>query len=102
MASVFETKHAISLLTDSGAELLMHVGLDTVSLGGKYFEAKVKDGDHVKKGDLLLEFELDAISKDYKTFTPVLITNADDFAAVEMKHGTGRVSVGEVLFEAKA
>ena len=102
VASVFETKHAISLLTDSGAELLMHVGLDTVSLGGKYFEAKVKDGDHVKKGDLLLEFELDAISKDYKTFTPVLITNADDFAAVEMKHGTGRVSVGEVLFEAKA
>ncbi len=102
VASVFETKHAISLLTDSGAELLMHVGLDTVSLGGKFFEAKVKDGDHVKKGDLLLEFELDAISKDYKTFTPVLITNADDFAAVEMKHGTGRVSVGEVLFEAKA
>ena len=74
VASVFETKHAISLLTDSGAELLMHVGLDTVSLGGKYFEAKVKDGDQVKRGDLLLEFNLDAISKDFKTFTPVLIT----------------------------
>lgn len=102
VASVFETKHAVSLLTDSGAELLIHVGLDTVSLGGKYFEAKVKDGDRVKKGDLLLEFDLDAISKDFKTFTPVLITNADDFEAMEMKHRPGRVSVGEVLYEARA
>lgn len=93
---------AISLLTDSGAELLMHVGLDTISLGGKYFEAKVKDGDQVKRGDLLLEFDLDAISKDFKTFTPVLITNADDFAAMEMKHTAGKVSVGEALYEAKA
>ena len=102
VASVFDTKHAISLVTDSGAELLIHVGLETVSLGGKYFTPRVKDGDKVKAGDLLMEFDLDSIKKDFKTFTPVLVTNADDYASVEMIGNYGPVKVGEPIYTAKA
>ena len=102
VASVFDTKHAISLVTDSGAELLIHVGLETVSLGGKYFTPKVKDGDKVKAGDLLMEFDLDSIKKDFKTFTPVLVTNADDYASVDMIGSYGPVKVGEPIYTAKA
>ena len=102
VASVFDTKHAISLMTDSGAELLIHVGLETVSLGGKYFTPRVKDGDKVKAGDLLMEFDLDSIKKDFKTFTPVLVTNADDYASVDMIGNYGPVKVGEPIYTAKA
>lgn len=102
VASVFDTKHAISLVTDSGAELLIHVGLETVSLGGKYFTPKVKDGDKVKAGDLLMEFDLDSIKKDFKTFTPVLVTNADDYASVDMIGSYGPVKAGEPIYTAKA
>ena len=102
VASVFDTKHAISLVTDSGAELLIHVGLETVSLGGKYFTPRVKDGDKVKAGDLLMEFDLDSIKKDFKTFTPVLVTNADDYASVDMIGNYGPVKVGEPIYTAKA
>ena len=58
---MFTTGHAVSLVADCGAEVLIHVGLETVTLNGKYFTPKVKDGDKVKVGDLLLEFDLDAI-----------------------------------------
>lgn len=102
VAFVFETKHAISLVTDSGAELLIHVGLETVSLGGKYFTPKVKDGDKVKAGDLLMEFDLDSIKKDFKTFTPVLVTNADDYTSVDVIAAYGPVKVGEPIYTAKA
>ena len=99
---VFDTKHAICLTTDSGAEMLIHIGLETVSLGGKYFTPKVKDGDTVKAGDLLIEFDLEAIKKEFKTYTPILITNAEDYASMNVLKGSGRVSVGESLYEAKA
>jgi len=102
VASVFDTKHAISLMTDSGAELLIHVGLETVSLGGKYFTPRVKDGDKVKAGDLLMEFDLDSIKKDFKTFTPVLVTNADDYTSVDMISSYGPIKVGEPIYTAKA
>lgn len=77
--NVFDTKHAIALTSDTGVELLIHIGLETVELKGKYFEPKVKDGDRIRKGDLLMEFDLKEISKSYKMFTPVLVTNADEF-----------------------
>ena len=102
VASVFDTKHAIALVTDSGAEMLMHVGLETVTLNGKYFTPKVKDGDKVKAGDLLLEFDLEASKKDFKTFTPVLVTNADEFTSVDVIKASGPVKVGDQLYIAKA
>jgi glucose-specific phosphotransferase system IIA component len=102
VSSVFDTKHAIALTTDSGAEMLIHVGLDTVSLNGKYFTPRVKDGDKVKAGDLLLEFDLESIKKEFKTFTPVLVTNADDYSSVDVIRSSGPVKVGEPIYTAKA
>ncbi|MDO5548809.1 MAG: glucose PTS transporter subunit IIA [Eubacteriales bacterium] len=100
VASVFETKHAICLEDGNGAEVLIHIGLETVSLGGKHFNAKVKDGDAVKKGDLLIEFDLNAIGKEFDTITPVVITNADDFSAIETVKSSGVAAVGEPLLKA--
>ena len=102
VASVFDTKHAIALVTDSGAEMLIHVGLETVSLNGKHFTPKVKDGDKVKMGDLLLEFDLEAIKKEFPTFTPVLVTNADEYTSIDVNRTSGPVKVGEPLYTAKA
>lgn len=98
VSSIFDTKHAIGLEHD-GVEMLIHIGLETVSLGGKYFDAKVKAGDSVKAGDLLIEFDLDSIRKEFDIITPVLVTNADDFSSVEMVKGTGTVKVGDPLIK---
>ncbi|HZG71796.1 MAG TPA: glucose PTS transporter subunit IIA, partial [Chondromyces sp.] len=73
---VAPTKHAIGLRSESGVELLAHIGLDTVTLEGKPFNVKVKDGDKVKKGDLLIEFDKEFIqNQGLKTITPIIITN---------------------------
>lgn len=101
VASVFETKHAICLMGPDDSELLIHVGLETVALGGKYFTPAVKDGDTVKAGQLLMEFDLDAISKQCKTITPVLITNADDYDAITPVKTAGTVTVGQPLYTVK-
>ncbi|SFT68778.1 PTS system, sucrose-specific IIC component [Selenomonas sp. GACV-9] len=80
---LFETKHAIGIKSVDGAEILIHVGLDTVKLNGEHFEAKVAQGDTVKKGQLLLEFDEAAIkAAGYDTTTPVLVTNAADFGQI--------------------
>ncbi len=98
---VADTKHAISLDGPSGCEMLIHVGLETVTLNGKYFTPKVKDGDKVKKGDLLMEFDLEAISKQFKTITPILITNIDDYEALTPVKTSGPVKAGEPLYEVR-
>lgn len=98
---VADTKHAISLDGPGGCEMLIHVGLETVSLNGKYFTPKVKEGDRVKAGQLLMEFDLEAISKQFKTFTPVLITNIDDYEALVSIKASGPVKVGEPLYEVR-
>ncbi|QUI23514.1 PTS glucose transporter subunit IIA [Vallitalea pronyensis] len=83
IVSLFNTNHAIGIHTDSGAEMLIHIGVDTVQLEGKYFNAQVKQGDRVKKGQVLLTFDIEAIKKEgYSVTTPVLITNADQYADV--------------------
>lgn len=97
---VADTKHAINLEAD-GIELLIHIGLDTVELGGKCYHPKVKDGDTVKAGDLLIEFDLEEIKKKYDTITPILITNAEDFAGVEQIKTAGSVKVGEPILTVK-
>ncbi len=98
---VFDTKHAVGLEHATGAEMLMHIGLETVNLNGKYFIPKVKVGDIVKKGDLLVEFDLNEIKKEYEIVTPVLITNADSFSIIEAIQTTGIVKVGDEILKAK-
>ena len=100
--AVFDSKHAISIFTDTGAEMLIHVGLETVELKGQYFKPVVKNGDRVRKGDLLMEFDLDAIKQKYKTFTPVLVTNADEFSEIQPAKTSGAIKAGEPLYTAKA
>ena len=80
--------HAVGLECDNGAELLIHVGIDTVNLDGKHYTGHVEEGQRVKAGDLLLEFDIAAIEKEgYKTITPVIVTNSDDYAQVERMTG---------------
>lgn len=83
ISALFETKHAIGIKSDDGAEILIHIGLDTVKLKGKHFKAHVKAGDKVKTGDLLVEFDIAAIKKEgYEVITPVLVTNVSDYGDV--------------------
>lgn len=98
---VADTKHAINLVGPGEIEMLIHIGLDTVELGGKCFSPKVKDGDIVKAGDLLIEFDLEEIKKKYDTITPILVTNADDYAAVELLKEGETVQVGEPILTVK-
>ena len=88
--TVFETKHAMGLRSDDGLELLIHVGLETVNLNGKYFTAHVTDGQRIHRGDLLLEFDRDAIAAaGCETITPVIVSNTDDYS--EIRTVTGRL-----------
>lgn len=83
---IFKTKHAIGLKSEDGAEILIHIGMDTVQLDGKHFTAHVKDGDKVKVGDTLVEFDMDAIKKEgYELVTPVIITNTMDYLEIVPK-----------------
>lgn len=85
---MFETGHAVSLTTEGGVEMLIHVGIDTVNLQGKHYTVHCKAGDKVKKGQLLIEFDKDAIAAEgYDTITPVVVCNSDDFAAFETVTG---------------
>ena len=92
ITSVFPTKHALGLLTDNGLEVLVHIGLDTVSLEGKPFEVKVSEGQTVAAGDLLVEADLDAIREaGRETSTVVVFTNADAIKSVKIEH-TGKLA----------
>ena len=90
VVALFDTKHAIGLKTAEGIELLIHVGINTVELGGKYYHAHIAQGDKVKAGQLMLTFDMDAIKKaGYNITTPVIVTNSDDYQRVEgLKTGT--------------
>ncbi|MCC8024134.1 MAG: PTS glucose transporter subunit IIA [Clostridium sp.] len=81
---VFDTKHAVSLQTEYGAELIIHIGLDTVQLKGQYFKAHVSAGHKVKQGDLLVEFDIDKIKEaGYDVTTPVIVCNTPEFPKLE-------------------
>lgn len=83
VTTVFPTGHAVGVTTDEGIEILMHLGLNTVELDGKYFEKKVKQGDRVKVGDPLIEFDMDKIkAAGYSLVTPVVVTNSNDYLDV--------------------
>lgn len=88
ITSLPDSKHAVGLRGDNGMEILIHVGIDTVNLQGKYYEAHVKVGDKVRAGDLLLTFDRAAIeAAGYETVTPVLLTNTDDYQSVQAVTG---------------
>ena len=85
--NIFDTLHALGLTSDQGIEMLIHVGLETVTLNGAPFKAHIKSGEHFKKGDLLLEFDIEAIKKaGCEIQTPVLVTNAEDLGGVTVEN----------------
>ncbi len=95
--TIFDTKHAIGLSLNNGAEILIHIGINTVELGGEGYQAFVAEGDKVKKGQTLITFDMDFIrSKGYNTVTPVIVTNSDDYAAVALK-AAGTIHTGDTL-----
>lgn len=81
--TLFPTKHAIGIVSDNGCEVLIHIGMNTVQLNGKYFTSHVQQGDKVKKGQLLVEFDIDHILQEgYNLETPVIITNTKDYSNI--------------------
>ena len=101
VSALFDTKHAIGLTEDQGMELLIHVGLETVNLGGTHFEVHISQGDLVKKGDPLITFDLQEIQKTHDVITPVLITNADDFSEIVVQKEFGPVKAGDAILTVK-
>ena len=88
VAVMFETKHAVSIKTDFGAELIVHIGLDTVNLKGQYFRACVSQGDMVKAGDVLVEVDLEQVkAAGYDVTTTVIICNTPDYPDMVCKSG---------------
>ena len=99
VAFVFDTKHAIGFVTESGISLLIHVGIDTVKLNGEGFEALVESGQEVKKGDPMLKLDLDYLSKNAPSIvSPVLCTELEDNQRIHLLN-EGQVKAGEPLFE---
>ena len=101
VSTVFDTKHAVGLTSDDGVEVLIHIGIDTVKLNGAPFTTHVKPGDKVKAGDLLVEFDIEQIkAAGCPTITPVIITNTDSYASVELAT-TGLVKETDKLIVVK-
>lgn len=99
---LFPTKHAIGLRSEAGVELLIHVGIDTVSMNGEGFTAYVKAGDRVKRGDRLLSVDLPLVREKAKSaVTPIIITNGDALESLEKKAGTSAAKGETVLFHVK-
>lgn len=85
ISSLFDTKHAFGITSQGGAEILIHIGIDTVNLQGKYFRSHIKENEYVKKGQLLVEFDNEEIKKEgYRTETIILVTNIDEFEKLEV------------------
>lgn len=96
---LFDTLHAVSIQTENGAEILVHIGLDTVQLKGEGFTAHAATGDTVKKGDLLITVDLDKVKAEgYDVITPMIICNTDDYEAVEALTGK-TVAPGDDVLE---
>ncbi|MBU8567698.1 beta-glucoside-specific PTS transporter subunit IIABC [Virgibacillus pantothenticus] len=97
VSALFDTQHAIGIVTEHGAELLVHIGMDTVQLEGKFFNAHVAQGDKIKKGQLLIEFDIEAIEKaGYDIATPVVITNFDQYTSIETAE-EGTIQIGKPI-----
>ncbi|MBI0157527.1 beta-glucoside-specific PTS transporter subunit IIABC [Gilliamella sp. M0364] len=98
VVSLFRTKHAIGFQTKSGAEILIHIGVDTVKLDGQHFEAHVESGQKVKKGDRLVSFDIEAIKQaGFEVTTPIIITNSDDYIDVQCIFNQDNIQHGDAL-----
>ncbi len=98
---VFETGHAVNLRSEEGCELLLHIGLDTVKLNGKFFRPQVKQGQKVRRGDPLISFDMEGIRKaGYALTTPMVVCNSDSYTQVQTV-ASGRVSAGQKMIELK-
>lgn len=96
---MFDTKHAVSMTTDDGVEILIHIGLDTVSLKGQHFTSHVRAGKKVNAGDLLVEFDVDAIKKaGFDVITPIVICNTSDYSDIKAFESSS-VAVGDKILE---
>lgn len=103
VVSIFQTKHAIGLISKQGVELLIHIGLDTVNLNGQFFDIKVTESDEVKKGNLLGMFDLAAIQKaGYDVTTPIIVTNSAALADVIVLNLGSKVDNSQKILDAKA
>lgn len=99
ISNIVDTGHAIGITSEDGFDILIHVGIDTVKLEGKYFEYAVKNGESVKKGDLLIRFDIEGIKKEgYKVSTPMVITNTDEYTAIKTLK-KGKAKSGDDLLE---
>lgn len=97
VSALMDSKHAVGLSTDDGMEILIHVGLNTVELNGKFYEYKVTEGTKVRRGDTLIEFDMDGIKNaGYQLNTPVLVTNAEEYVSVKCADN-GSVKIGDEL-----
>ena len=97
VTQMFDTFHAVTLTSNEGVEILIHVGINTVQLKGEFFIPHVKTGDSIKIGDLLLEFDLNAIRKEYETVTPVVICNCDEFKNFKVITGKDKSEGDEII-----
>ena len=97
--TIFPTKHVICLISDSGVELLIHIGINTVKLNGEHYTSYIKEGQKIKRGDLLLEFNINGIKGiGYSMITPIIVTNLNDYSSISI---TSKFSVNigdELLF----
>lgn len=99
VSALFPTNHAIGIATDNGAEILMHIGLDTVQLDGMFFKSYVKQGDRVEKGQKLIEFDIEQIKEaGYSVVTPVIVTNSNNYSEI-ISTETEKVSTGDQLLK---
>lgn len=101
IAGIVDSKHAVNIVSEDGLEILLHVGIDTVKLNGKFFDTHVCSGQRVKKGELLLTFDIEEIKKaGYKTTTPFIVCNSEDYNEFNDFH-FGKINVGDKMFHIK-
>jgi len=98
VAIMFETKHAVSIISEQGTEILIHVGLDTINLRGEFFKAFVKANDKVKAGDLLLQFDMDKIlNAGYDVITPIVICNTNKYLDITTYTGKSVKKLDQIM-----
>lgn len=99
VSALFPTNHAVGLTTDDGAEILIHIGMDTVKLNGRHFTSRVAQGDRVEKGQVLIEFDIEAIKAEgFAVTTPVVVTNQLPYQLVTTKQT--QLQAGDTLMQA--